>query len=129
MHGQLKISKPDLDNTNKAFFDALTGNDERVAGLSGNGKYYFNPDLVKPELRNGYIEIMVEQKIYSPFKVKLVNPYTSVEMEDIESRRAKYKKRKAEIKAEKLAAAPEKKSKPLKIVPDKKLFAKEDSLK
>lgn len=133
MHGQWKASRPDVDNYNKGFFDALTGKDELVTGRSGDGKYWFVPDLIDdPKLRGGYIEVLMGQPVYNPYNVHLLNCYQTVEMEDILTRRSKLKARKEELKKQREQAekADKKKPtpKPLKI-DQKQLFKKVDNLK
>jgi len=124
----MKGSKPDIDNYNKSFFDALTGNDELIGQRSGDGKFWFNPDLVEKKLRGGYIEVVTNLPLHNPYNVELINPYKSIEMEDIESRRKKLRARKEELKAEKKQLVV-KKVKPLKMVSQKTLFQKKDKIK
>ncbi len=78
MRGQLKETKPDVDNMTKALFDALGKKrgevsdripDERVAHLAGLGKYWMY-DLQATE---GYIEILLNQPVYNPFNVTFIN--------------------------------------------------------
>lgn len=67
MHGQLHQAKRgDLDNLMKNFGDALLLQDEKIAQLSGHGKFWVNQE-------NGYIEILLNQKIYNPFAVEFIN--------------------------------------------------------
>lgn len=128
MHGQCKGSKPDLDNYNKALFDALTGKDELIGQRSGDGKFWFDPEKVDEELRDGYIEILLNQPVYNPYNVTL-SEGQEIEMQDIETRREKARVRKAEIEEERKKALPKRTPKPLKILDQKKLFKKEDKIK
>ena len=66
MVGQLHLGKPDIDNMTKAFFDSLSVFDERVAQLSGLGKYWTNKPV-------GHIEILLNQPIYNPFNVTFID--------------------------------------------------------
>lgn len=129
MHGQLKLSKADFTNLDKAFEDALTGKDEAIAHKAGQGKYWFLPELVEPALRLGFIEICTGLPVYNPYNVELINPYQAVEMEDITSRREKLQQRKQEIKEKKNADLPKRTPKPLKIISQNKLFKKDDKIK
>ena len=63
LHGQMKVSKPDLDNYEKGFFDSLKPKDESIGQLSGHGKFWVNQE-------QGYIEILLNQPVYNPFSVK-----------------------------------------------------------
>jgi hypothetical protein len=81
MHGQHKTNKPDYDNLCKGVGDSVGKrrtekcdrlDDQIVAQLSGTGKFWFNPDLVDSELREGYIEILLNQPVYNPFGVTFI---------------------------------------------------------
>lgn len=72
-HGQPKLSKPDIDNCEKAFYDSLSVTDEEVAQLSGHGKYWFDPKRVDEELKNGYIEVLMNQPLYNPYGVTFID--------------------------------------------------------
>ena len=128
MHGQLKMSKSDCTNLDKALEDALTGKDEGIAHKAGQGKYWFDPDLVEKRLRDGYIEVHLGLPVYNPYGVVLIDPYQLIDMEDIESRRKKLRARKEEIKAEKEALLPKRTPKPL-VIDKQKLFKREDKIK
>lgn len=126
MHGQMKMSKPDLTNLDKAFEDALTDFDEQIGQTAGKGKFWFRPELVDEYLRKGYIEILLGQPLYNPFGVEFINQYHTINMEDLESRREKKRARREEIKGERK----NREVKPLKILPQEKLFKKKtDELK
>lgn len=131
MHGQMKMSKPDITNLDKAFEDALTDYDEQIGQTCGSGKFWFQPELVAEELRQGYIEILLGCEPYNPFGVKFIDQHRLISMEDLEVRREKRKARKEEMKAqkkeqEKAAKVP----KSVKVIPEKKLFKrKTDELK
>ena len=64
---QHHIQKPDIDNLEKGFFDSLVITDEKVAQLSGHGKFWICSD------QPGYIEILLNQPIYNPFNVEFIN--------------------------------------------------------
>ena len=64
-HGQMKLTQPDIDNYEKAFFDSLKPKDESIGQLSGHGKFWVNQE-------QGYIEILLNQHVYNPFEVKLI---------------------------------------------------------
>lgn len=66
MHGQLHQAKRgDLDNLMKNFGDALLLEDEKIAQLSGHGKFWVNQE-------SGYIEILLNQPVYNPFSVNFI---------------------------------------------------------
>lgn len=74
MHGQLKTTRPDLDNFAKGIFDSLgrkrggdmsEPDDEIVAQLSAIGKFWIDAD-------EGYIEILLNQPVYNPFGVTFI---------------------------------------------------------
>lgn len=78
MRGQCKESKPDIDNMEKAIYDALGKKrgdgsdlmpDEMVSQLSGIGKFW----MYDTEATEGYIEILTEQPLYNPFNVTFIN--------------------------------------------------------
>lgn len=74
MHGQLHLSKPDRDNCEKALQDSLSTLDERAAHLSGVGKYWIDPDKIEnAALKAGYIEIYLNQEVYSPFGLPFID--------------------------------------------------------
>lgn len=72
-HGQPKLSMPDIDNLEKAFFDSLKVRDEQVGQVSGHGKFWFDPAKVEPHLQNGWIEILMNQPVYNPFGVTFID--------------------------------------------------------
>lgn len=129
MHGQLHLAKPDASNLQKAWEDSLTSSDEGIAQLSGCGKFWFSPDKVSPELRQGYIEIKLNQEVYNPFSVELADRYRVVPMENILESREKRNARKKEMKELRKKAKKEggKKAplKKIKEMPQKKLFKKQ----
>lgn len=67
MKGQLHLQKPDIDNFEKGFYDALSVVDEQIAQLSGHGKFWIAED------EPGYIEILLNQPIYNPFNVTFID--------------------------------------------------------
>jgi len=67
LKGQYHLQKPDIDNLEKGFFDSLVITDEKVAQLSGHGKFWISDD------EPGYIEILLNQPIYNPFNVELID--------------------------------------------------------
>lgn len=101
MHGQTKMSKSDCSNLIKGLEDSLVAKDEEIAQISGAGKFWFHPDLVEPYLSEGYIEILIGQPVYNPFKVEFINQYRPIEMEDIESRREKRQEAREKSKEDK----------------------------
>lgn len=133
MHGQMKSSKSDVINNLKAFEDALTGYDELIGQYSGSGKFWFKPELVDEKLRQGYIEILINQPLHNPYQVELQNPYASIEMEDIVTRREKLKSRKEELKKQRqnsdLLTKKKRVIKPLSLRKQKELFKKSDNIK
>lgn len=94
MHGQLKLTTPDVDNFFKSLSDSLWITDEMVAQLSGIGKFWIDPDQVSEELKNGYIEILLNQPIYNPFNVQFIDQQRLKRQIKNKPRR-KYAKRKA----------------------------------
>lgn len=116
LHGQFKLSKPDIDNYEKAFFDSMRIADERIAQLSGHGKFWFNPDLVEKELRGGYIEILLNTPLHNPYNVEFIDQSV------IDKRTPREWKRK------KPAPTYSRQPKPLKLLPQE-LFKKEDKIK
>lgn len=66
LHGQIKESKPDIDNYEKGFYDSLTDDDSYIGQLSGHGKFWINEEV-------GYIEVLLNQPIYDPFGVIVDN--------------------------------------------------------
>lgn len=81
MHGQFKVNKPDYDNLCKGVGDSVGKrrgeqcdrfDDEIIAQLSGTGKFWFDPDKVDPWLRDGYIEVLLNQPLYNPFGVTFI---------------------------------------------------------
>lgn len=138
LHGQLKLSRPDFDNTTKAVFDSLSTSDHHIAQLSGVGKYWFVHEMLPPDIKKivppeiGFIEIRLNQEVYNPFGVNLDNVGMMVSMEDIEESRRKRNVRKAELKEERREKEKTKitrKAKPLKLIPQKKLFKREDKIR
>lgn len=111
MHGQLHESKPDESNLLKAFEDSLSIVDEQIAQMSGLGKFWFNPDMVDPSLRDGYIEILTNQPLYNPFGVEFINKNKAISMESLEESREKRKARREEIRAAKKLKEQEQKPK------------------
>ncbi len=106
MHGQLHMGKPDESNLLKAFEDALSIMDEQVAQMSGLGKFWIYHELLPDHLKalikpdGGYIEILLDQKLYNPFGVEFTEQYRKISMEDIEVRRDRNRARKADLKQE-----------------------------
>jgi len=77
MAGQIKVNTPDLDNYEKGFFDAMFGQDKFIGQLSGHGKFWIETEILRDEKGRkraapGHIEILLNQKIYNPFNVKLI---------------------------------------------------------
>lgn len=73
-HGQHKLSKPDIDNYEKAFYDSLKIKDEEVGQLSGHGKFWFDPAKIQePELKGGFIEVLLNQLVYNPYDVTFID--------------------------------------------------------
>ena len=76
-HGQPHFAEPDIDNLEKAFYDALSLTDERVGQVSGHGKFWVDASETLPDgtkIRgNGYIEILLNQPVYNPFNVTFIN--------------------------------------------------------
>lgn len=74
MNGQPKHSKPDIDNFEKAFYDSLSITDERVAQLSGHGKFWVDTMTRDAEGKKvigpGWIEILLNQPVYNPYNVQ-----------------------------------------------------------
>jgi len=75
LHGQHMTLRPDRDNYEKAFQDALGKkrkevsdrlDDKIMAQLSGVGKFWIDAE-------EGYIEILFNQPVYNPFNVKFIN--------------------------------------------------------
>lgn len=66
MHGQHHLNTPDVDNVEKAVYDAMMKQDKQVAQLSGKGKFWVNQE-------NGYIEILLNQPVYNPYNVIFLN--------------------------------------------------------
>ena len=67
LKGQLHLQVPDTDNCLKGIMDSLAIRDERVAQFSGIGKFWIGDD------EPGYIEILLNQPIYNPFNVELID--------------------------------------------------------
>ncbi len=120
LHGQKHYNRPDVDGCLKGFFDALTTKDEYVGQLSGLGKFWFLPELVQEERRQGYIQILTNEPQYNPFNVTWNDQHLVIQMEDIITSREKRKARKEEIKAAKEVVKPVRRTpKPIKIIEDK----------
>lgn len=66
MNGQLHKQLLDVDNLTKPIFDVLRPQDKGIAQISGVGKFWVNQE-------SGYIEILLNQKVYNPFSVKFLN--------------------------------------------------------
>lgn len=77
LHGNPKISKPDIDNLQKAVFDSLSITDETVAQLSGVGKFWVDTMYVdhngEKQYGSGWIEILLNQPVYNPMGVVFVD--------------------------------------------------------
>lgn len=116
MHGQLHEQKPDESNLLKAFEDSLSIVDEQIAQMSGLGKFWFNPDLVEPHLRQGYIEILTNQPLYNPFGVEFSSIGKKISMENLEESREKRKARREELRRLKKEKEKREKTPPKKIV-------------
>lgn len=67
MHGQPKLTKPDIDNLEKAFYDSLSITDEEVGQVSGHGKFWVK------DIKHGHIEILLNQPVYNPFSVTFID--------------------------------------------------------
>lgn len=67
MHGQHKLTKPDIDNLEKAFYDSLSVVDEKVGQLSGHGKFW------DKNATDGYIEVILGKPAYNPFGVTFID--------------------------------------------------------
>lgn len=73
-HGQPKLSVPDIDNYEKAFYDSLKVRDEQVGQVSGHGKFWFDPAKIQDEnLKDGWIEILLNQPVYNPYGVTFID--------------------------------------------------------
>lgn len=133
MHGQMHLAKPDYDNCAKAASDSLTTQDSSIGQVSGIGKFWFHPDKVEPRLQGGYVEILLNQPVYNPFSVELIDRHRLIPMENIQVSRDKRNARKAEMKAiqkakKKAGIDKERTPKPLKLIPQEKLFKKSSDL-
>lgn len=110
-HGQLHMEKPDVDNMTKLMFDSLSIKDERVAQLSGLGKFWVDKLYIdengQKQKGEGYIEILLNQIVYNPFNKELIN---QDELKKIPKR--KWTKRETGDPLKRIA---KKKVKPLKI--------------
>ena len=77
MAGQLHQSKPDFDNLYKIFSDALCPDDEKIAQLSGIGKFWIDAMTVdqagNKSRGDGYIEILLNQPVHNPFGVTFID--------------------------------------------------------
>lgn len=74
LHGQLKLSKPDIDNYEKAFFDSMRVQDEKIAQLSGHGKFWFDPAKEDdPAKKDGFIEIRLNTPLYNPYNIEFID--------------------------------------------------------
>lgn len=76
MNGQLHMIKPDQKNMLTAIEDALSLHDERLAQMSGLGKFWVDTlKIVNGEkvYGPGWIEILINQKIYNPFSVIFID--------------------------------------------------------
>lgn len=125
MHGQFHMQKPDTSNLIKAFEDALTGSDQHIAQRSGDGKFWVNQE-------HGYIEILVDQPLYNPFGVQFIDQGKAISMTDIMEQREKRRQRRELLRAQRKEAPkelPARDPKPLKLINQKKLFAKDDKIK
>lgn len=79
-HGQMKHSRPDIDNPLKGIFDSLSITDEVIAQLSGLGKFWVDTMTITESgekiVGPGWIEILLNQPIYNPFSVVMINQET-----------------------------------------------------
>lgn len=95
MDGQMKLSKPDIKNYQTAFEDALAITDEQIAQYSGMGKFWVDTrDYTKPRgaaVRQGWIEILINQPVYNPFGVTFIDEKTAIKMKDEQVQRDKMK--------------------------------------
>lgn len=66
LHGQHHLLKPDIDNLMKAMFDSLSVDDQKVAHLSGVGKFWIDAPV-------GYIEINGNTYLHNPFGVEFID--------------------------------------------------------
>jgi Holliday junction resolvase RusA-like endonuclease len=77
LHGQHHHLKPDIDNLEKGFYDALSITDETVGQLSGHGKFWIDTLYVDEQgdkkIRPGYIEVKLNQPVNNPFEVKFLD--------------------------------------------------------
>lgn len=123
LHGQPHTVKFDLDNGIKAIFDSLSVHDQRVAQLSGAGKFWVDTMTIGEKgekiIGPGWIEILLNQPVYNPFNVTFRDEST---LQKRPKRKASMKQ-KANAEAKKLRS---RKSRALKLDPR---FLKEEKLK
>jgi hypothetical protein len=74
----------------------------------------------------GYIEILIDQPMYNPFGVEFLDKHKLVSMTDLEERRKIKDARKEEIREGRRKS--KSKPKPIKRIPDEKLFKKDKLL-
>lgn len=131
MHGQFHMQRPDESNCLKAFEDALSVKDEYISQMSGLGKFWFNPDLVDPRLKAGYIEIRIDQPLYNPFNVTFIEKDSKITMVEVAKQKKLRDKQKAAAREKRKKDGTKSKKrtpKPLKILPQEKLFKKKDNI-
>lgn len=77
MQGQLNMAKPDSSNYLKIFEDSISTTDERNAQMSGLGKFWIDASFVDADgvkqRGEGYIEILINQKLHNPFNVVFID--------------------------------------------------------
>lgn len=114
LHGQPNMAKPDVDNMYKLFSDALSKVDERVAQLSGLGKFWIDSLYIdeagKKHRGEGYIEVLLNQPLYNPFNVEFINQ----DLLQLQPKRTWIRRQKDDPKKR----VPRRKPKPLKLRED-----------
>lgn len=77
LKGQPNWQKPDIKNYLSILEDAISKTDEKNTQMSGIGKFWVDKMYVdekgKKQAGIGYIEILLNQPVYNPFSVELIN--------------------------------------------------------